>query len=59
MDVLDSTTMMLRVPCLHALLASTRGSLHAHQLDHSADGHNQTSADIDAAKSLWTLTNNL
>lgn len=39
MDALDSTTTMLRLPCLQALLASTRGSLHAHQSDHSADNH--------------------
>lgn len=37
MDALDSTTTMLRVPCLQALLASTRGSLHAHQSDVSGD----------------------
>ena len=30
MDALDSITTMLRVCCLQALLASTRGSLHAH-----------------------------
>lgn len=36
MLALDSITTMLRVPCLQALLASTRGSLHVHPSEHSA-----------------------